>query len=122
MSEYAPSSEYPSSGEPDCFHVSSVLNRDSIAAHGLDVRLMGAARGIAGSRRPEQDGCFIARGTWQRDYFVNMNNTGGPVDVWRVSNIDPEEFVTSPEGYSYVPGAIAASQLVLTDTDIHPRA
>lgn len=74
------------------------------------------------SRQPEQDGCFIARGPWQRDYFVDMNNTGGPVDVWRVSNIDPEEFATSPEGYSYVPGAIAASQLVLTDTDIHPRA
>ena len=34
------------------YHVTSVLNRESIAQHGLDWRRMGAARGIAGSRAP----------------------------------------------------------------------
>ena len=41
------------------FHVTSSLNRESIQAHGLDWRRMGAARGIAGSSAPEQAGCFL---------------------------------------------------------------
>jgi hypothetical protein len=42
--------------EGGLFHVSSVLNRNSIAANGLDVARMGAARAIAGGREPEQEG------------------------------------------------------------------
>jgi len=38
------------------FHVSSVANRDSILAYGLDWTRMGAAPGIAGSLAPEADG------------------------------------------------------------------
>lgn len=64
------------------FHVSSVANRRSIGAHGLDWTRMGAAPGIAGSRSPEVEGCFLA-GEEDVDWFVlTINNTGGPVDVW----------------------------------------
>ncbi len=42
------------------FHVSSARNRDSIRAHGLDWRLMGAAPGIAGSPVAEQEGVFLS--------------------------------------------------------------
>ncbi|MDL9948628.1 hypothetical protein QSJ19_24190 [Gordonia sp. ABSL11-1] len=102
------------------FHVSSVVNRDSIAAHGLDVRRMGAAPGIAGSRKPELEGCFIACGAFERDFFIRMNNTGGPVDVWQVHGIDPDRLVTSPEYFNYLPGAIDAQHLSLVATDIAP--
>jgi len=43
------------------FHVSSAANRKSILAHGLDWTRMGAARGIAGSTTPEQEGVFLCR-------------------------------------------------------------
>lgn len=102
------------------FHVSSTSNRASIATHGLDVSRMGAAPGIAGSRSPEQNGCFLAWNECERDWFVQMNNTGGPVDVWRVRGVDAGRLVTSPQGYSYLPGTIAVEQLTLDDTDIVP--
>jgi hypothetical protein len=63
-------------------HVSSVLNRASIAKHGLDWTRMGPAQGIAGSSRPEVDGIFICRGEDEARFFVRINNTGGPVDIW----------------------------------------
>jgi hypothetical protein len=46
---------------PRLFHVSSAANRKSILAHGLDWTRMGAARGIAGSTTPEQEGVFLCR-------------------------------------------------------------
>lgn len=42
---------------------------------------MGAAPGIAGSRTPEQQGCFLAPDEETAEWFVQMSNTGGPVDV-----------------------------------------
>jgi hypothetical protein len=102
-------------GDGDWFHVSSSANRESIANHGLDWRRMGAARGIAGSRRPEQRGCFIARGVFEYRWFVRMNNTGGPVDVWQVHGIDAATLVTSPEGFLYFPGVISADRLTLVE-------
>lgn len=101
--------------------MSSVSNRESIVTHGLDARRMGAARGIAGSDRPEQDGCFLARGAHERDHFVRMNNSGGPVDVWRVRGVDPAQLLTSPAGYTYVPGTIGAGRLTLVDADVVTR-
>lgn len=85
------------------FHVSSTLNRASIRAYGLDVRRMGPAPGIAGSRWPEQEGCFLARGERECRWFVRMNNTGGPVDVWRVDDVDVAQLLTSVQGYRFFP-------------------
>ncbi|MFE5702370.1 hypothetical protein [Rhodococcus koreensis] len=81
---------------------------------------MGAARGIAGSYRPEQQGCFLAAGERECDWFVRMNNTGGAVDVWEVHGIDDADLVQSPEGYFYFPGVIAASELLLVQRDLPP--
>jgi hypothetical protein len=81
------------------FHVTSSLNRESIQAHGLDWRRMGAARGIAGSSAPEQAGCFLCLNEFEMEWFVKtINTTGGPVDVWAVDGVDEKDLVESPEG------------------------
>lgn len=104
----------------DRFHVTSSTNRQSIQRHGLDWRLMAGARGIAGSIGPEQQGCFLCRED-EVDWFVDMNNTGGPVDVWAVSGVDEDSLVESPEGYEYEPNAIPPDRLRLVRSDIAPR-
>jgi hypothetical protein len=98
---------------PRLFHVTSVLNRESIMAHGLDWTLMGAALGIAGSSRPEEDGVFLCLGEFDVGFFVRMNNTGGPVDVWAVDGIDEEQLITTDNGFSYFPARIPPHQVTL---------
>ncbi|WP_198950803.1 hypothetical protein [Kineosporia sp. A_224] len=106
-------------GEPtDHFHVSSTLNRASILRHGLDVSKMGAAPGIAGSSRPEADGVFVARGRHEAQWFVRMNNTGGPVDVWQVADVDLMTLEDNGNGYEYVPGTVPAGRLRLVARDL----
>lgn len=80
---------------------------------------MGAARGIAGSSRPEQLGCFLCEED-EVDWFVRMNNTGGPVDVWVVSEIAEDSLVYSAEGYGYVSSPVPADRLRLIRVDIEP--
>ncbi|WIM93231.1 hypothetical protein ACTOB_005203 [Actinoplanes oblitus] len=99
------------------FHVSSVLNRDSIRRHGLDWTRMGAARNIAGSRAPEVEGCFLCDEA-TTTFFIRINNTGGPVDVWAVDGVGEEQLVTSPEGFEYYPGRIPAQQVTLHRPDV----
>jgi len=101
------------------YHVTSVCNRASIEAHGLDVERMGAARGIAGSRSPEQDGCFLAHDESTADFFVRINNTGGPVDVWEV-DVEAEALVDDGGGFAYFPGTIEPSRLRLVRRDLPP--
>ncbi|MFD7037509.1 hypothetical protein [Rhodococcus jostii] len=107
-------------GMPPRYHVTSVLNRASIFRYGLDYRRMGAARGIAESYGPEQKGCFLAAGEWERDWFVRMNNTGGAVDVWEVHGINDDDLIESPEGHYFFPGVIAAAKLRLVQRDLPP--
>jgi len=97
------------------FHVSSKANRDSIRAHGLDWTRMGAARGIAGSTAPEADGVFLCQ-EFMVEFFVGMNNTGGPVDVWAVSGIDEEQMLDNGSGFLYFPGRISAGQVALVES------
>ncbi len=104
------------------FHVTSVLNRGSIEVHGLDWRRMGAAPGIAGSSRPEQEGCFLTLSEFDCDFFVRMNNTGGPVDVWGVDGVDEAELVESPEGFLYLPEVIPPGRLRLVRRDVPPES
>jgi hypothetical protein len=103
------------------FHVTSSRNRESILTHGLDWSYMGAARGIAGSRQPEQEGCFLALDEREADWFIEMNNTGGAVDVWQVKNVDPEELIESPEGHFFFPGVIRRDQIALVRQDVAER-
>jgi hypothetical protein len=81
---------------------------------------MSEAPGIAGSTEPEQPGCFLCVDEWETDWFVEMNNTGGTVDVWAVEGIDKSDLVVSPEGYSYFPGRIPVERLSLVRWDIEP--
>lgn len=103
------------------FHVTSSLNRGSIREHGLDWSRMGAAWGIAGSREPEAEGCFLSGDESESEYFVRMNNTGGPVDVWVVRGVDSAELVTTASGYNYLPRRVPPECLELTRTDIKPQ-
>lgn len=100
------------------WHVTASANRASISEHGLDWRRMRVARGIAGSMAPEQEGCFLCQDEGEVDWFIRMNTTGGPVDVWQVTGVDPAELVESPEGHLYVPRVIRPDQLRLVRTDV----
>lgn len=101
--------------------MTSVRNRDSILAHGLDWTRMGAARGIAGSHRAEQEGCFLAQDEFEVDWFVRMNNTGGAVDVWEISGVEGAGLVQPPEGHFYFPGIIPKECLRLLRGDLPPE-
>ncbi|MEV6924447.1 hypothetical protein AB0M46_08050 [Dactylosporangium sp. NPDC051485] len=96
-------------------------NRDSIRSFGLDWTRMGAAPGIAGSRRPEVEGVFLCVQPEDADWFVRFNNTGGPVDVWAVDGIELDQLRGAPEGYRYFPGSIGPQQLLLVRRDLPPR-
>jgi hypothetical protein len=98
------------------FHVSSAANRNSIRVHGLDWTRMGAARGIAGSTVPEADGVFLCPDEFTVGFFVRMNNTGGPVDVWAVSGIDKEQMSDNGSGFFYFPGRISPGQVTLIES------
>ena len=78
--------------------------RDSILAHGLDWTRMGAARGIAGSTAPEADGVFLCADEFEAGFFVQMNNTGGPVDIWAVTGIGEWQLIESGNGFQLLPG------------------
>jgi hypothetical protein len=100
------------------WHVTSATNRESIRVHGLDWRLMASARGIAGSLAPEQEGCFLCQDQGEVEWFVRLNNTGGPVDVWEVAGIEPGALVLSPEGHHFYPGVIDPERLRLVREDV----
>ncbi|MEV4939297.1 hypothetical protein [Streptomyces zaomyceticus] len=99
-------------------HVSSVLNRQSIAQHGLDWTRMGTAPGIAGSRRPEVEGIFVCRGEEEAGFFLQINNTDGPVDIWSVDGIDEESLLDNGNGFVYLPGRIPAARVRLVRSDV----
>jgi hypothetical protein len=76
---------------------------------------MSAAPGIAGSRAPEADGVFLCADEFEAGFFVQMNNTGGPVDVWAVSGIDEEQMIDNGNGFFYFPDRISPEQVVLVE-------
>jgi hypothetical protein len=96
------------------FHVSSRLNRESITEHGLDWRLMSDAPGIAGSTAPEIEGIFLCTDVGEADYFVRLNNTGGPVDVWQVDGVEVEQLLDAGSGYWYLPRPVPPASVRLT--------
>jgi hypothetical protein len=79
---------------------------------------MADAPGIAGSRQPEEEGCFLCMNDFEVSFFLRINNTGGPVDVWAVEGINEEELVTPPNGFQYVPSRIPPTQLSLYRRDL----
>ena len=100
------------------FHVSSSANRASILRRGLDVSQMTATKGIAGSMRPEAAGVFLCVEDWQVGYFIDMNNTGGTVDVWEVTGVSKSQLIDAGSGYMYFPGSIPPDRLTLVRRDV----
>lgn len=100
------------------FHVTSSLNRESITRAGLDWNLMAASPGIAGSPGPEVAGVFLCRDQFEVDWFVRMNNTGGPVDVWSVDEVDAESLIDNGSGFHYVNEPIPPDRLTLVHRDL----
>ena len=83
---------------------------------------MEAAPGIAGSLAPEVEGCFLCvDGELEAEWFIQMNNTGGPLDVWQVSGVDPDELVETSNGFVYVPRAVSKEDLVLVREGLSAR-
>ena len=82
---------------------------------------MGDTPGIAGSIRPEQEGSFLCLEEWEVDWFVRLNSTGGPVDVWAVDAIDEADLIESPEGHHYFPAPIPPGRISLVRRDVEPR-
>lgn len=100
------------------YHVSSSHNRGSIEAHGLDWSFMKTAPGIAGSREPEVAGVFVCLDKFTVDFFVRVNNTGGPVDVWAIDDVDQSNLIETASGFSYLPARIGAEHLTLIDQSL----
>jgi len=82
---------------------------------------MDLSRGIAGSTGPEQEGVFLCQHVVDVEYFVSMNNTGGPVDVWSIEGIEDLELLDNGDGYFYFPGVIPPELLTLVHIDIDER-
>jgi hypothetical protein len=78
---------------------------------------MGTAGGIAGSGAPEQEGCFVCLDEFEADWFIRLNDTGGPVDVWSIDGVDEADLMESPEGHFYVPKRIPPQRLTLVRRD-----
>ena len=76
---------------------------------------MGAARGIAGSMTPEENGVFLCRDEFEARFFIDLNNTGGPVDVWVVTGVADSGLVTGGSGFCYFPALISPAQITLAD-------
>lgn len=75
---------------------------------------MGAAPGIAGSRKPEVEGCFVCMDEFEVQWFAQtINNTGGPVDVWEVEGLTFADLTESPHGHYWYPGTIPPAQIRL---------
>lgn len=81
---------------------------------------MSAAPGIAGSRAAEVAGVFLCVNRAEADYFMRMNNTGDPVDVWQVDGIDVGQLLDAGSGYLYLPRAVDAASVRLTALDREP--
>ncbi len=83
---------------------------------------MGDARGIAGATRPEVQGVFLCVDVSEAQWFIQMNNTGGPVDVWEVTGIETRELVVSPNGgHQYIERPIPPAQVSLLAPDLPPK-
>jgi len=92
-------------------HATSRQNRESIQTHGLDWRLMGGARGIAGSTAPEVEGIYLD--TIDAISFFTRMPDDDP-DVWIV-DAEGIWLETGPEGFLFTSEPIPASRLRLAD-------
>jgi hypothetical protein len=96
------------------FHVSSTLNRDSIAEHGLDWNLMGAAPGVAGRLSHELPVIFVEDHLEACDFFIRMARF--PVDVWQI-HTDGLWAESGPDEWTMLPEPVPPERLSLVKRD-----
>lgn len=96
-------------------HLSATVNRESILRHGLDWSRMAAARGIAGSRRPEIEASFLVWDRQQADFFIQMSRT--PVDLWGV-RVEGLWIENGPDGWWLVAEPLPPHRLRLLVADM----
>ena len=53
-------------------------------------------------------GCSSALTGGRLTWFVELNNTGGEVDVWAVEGIAEDQLLDAGSGFLYFPGTISA--------------
>lgn len=82
---------------------------------------MGVRPGIAGSSTPEVAGVYLCLDELEANWFVRLNNTCGPVDVWRIDGVDDAALIDNGSGHSYIREKIPPSQLTLLRRDV-PQA
>ena len=82
--------------------------------------LVGAASGLAGNIEAEADGVFLCE-TELVEFFIRINSTGGPVDLWEVRDVDPQALVDNGTGFRYLPGIVATDRIALVREDIAPQ-
>jgi hypothetical protein len=73
---------------------------------------MGPASGIAGSRTPEVDGCFLAQDEYDVEFYLGFD-TNDLVDVWLVEGIHWTELIESQESFWYYPDKVPRSMISL---------
>lgn len=62
-------------------------------------------------------GIFLCLDEFEADWFVRMNNTGGPVDVWSVDDVDVDSLIDT-SGYHYLSERIPVARLTLLRRDL----
>lgn len=62
---------------------------------------------------PEVEGIFVCPDRFTVNFFFGPNNTGGPVDVWAIEEVDESHLVESSGGFSYLPYRIGPKRLTL---------
>ena len=77
----------------------------------------GTTERIAGSNSPEVAGVFLCVDRLEAAYFMRMNNTGGPVDVWQIDGIDVGELLDAGSGYLLLPRPVHSASVQLTALD-----
>lgn len=108
------------------WHVSSSLNRDSIAEHGLDSRRMGLTGGIASGprsrppHRPELEAVFLCESLDDVEFFVGFGQHRH-VDVWEVDGRDLA-IEPGPDGWVMCRTAIGPGRVRLLHADRAPEA
>ncbi len=106
------------------WHVSSSLNRESIAEHGLDWRRMtittgvAASPGFSGPYAPELEAVFLCQWPHDVDFFVGFGQHP-LVDVWEVDTaglaLEP-----GPEGWLVCRQAVGPERVRLVHADVTP--
>lgn len=79
---------------------------------------MGDAPGIAGSDRPEVHGVYVCTDESTVNWFVRLNNTGGPVDVWSFECADEDDLVDDGTGFGYLLRRVPPDALRLVQGDL----